>query len=373
MNERAEELDSLRGISIILVIAFHVFKRAAYFTKNEILHFISSLTYIGWMGVDVFFVLSGFLITSILLKTKNGSHYFKNFYARRILRIFPLYYIFIVVMLILLPIFLPDYKSNIPMIAPYLFLYIQNWIMRQGGSGLPAHLGATWSLAIEEQFYLIWPMIVYYTRRDTLIKIGMGVILFSLFYRMLAALLWSDVGQFATFFYFDTFTRFSELIFGALLAAFFTDEAWRERIRLFSPSVFLISFLMFVGMCFYLYPNLIPYYSSVPLTLWAYILIPLFSASLIGLLVTSPENNLIRKFFRNKIFSFFGKYSYSMYLLHMPIALALLDFMDGRHLKGWKVYFGYIVLTYILTTLGSLATWHILEKRMLRLKKYFEY
>ncbi|MBK8782278.1 MAG: acyltransferase [Anaerolineales bacterium] len=373
MNERAKELDSLRGIAVILVIAFHVFKRAAYFTKHEVLHFISSLANIGWLGVDVFFVLSGFLITTILLKTKSGNNYFKFFYARRILRIFPLYYVFIAVMLALLPTLLPDYTPNIPVITPYLLLYIQNWIVRLGVVGLPAHLGATWSLAIEEQFYLIWPLVVYYFRREALIKIGLGAILFSFLYRLQAVLFWDASRQFAIFFYFDTFTRFSELIFGALLAVFFMDPAWRERIRLFSLPIFIVSFLTFAGLCIYLFPNWIPYYSNAPFTVWAYILIPLFSASLIGVLVTGSENNLIRRVFRNKILLFFGKYSYAMYLLHMPIALTLLDFIDGTHRKGWKVYLAYIVLTFALTSLGSLVTWHVLEKHMLNLKKYFEY
>jgi len=91
MDKRVDELDGIRGIAILLVFAFHAFKRADYFTTNPILHFITKLTSVGWMGVDIFFVLSGFLITSILLQTKGEKGFFKNFYARRILRVFPLY------------------------------------------------------------------------------------------------------------------------------------------------------------------------------------------------------------------------------------------------------------------------------------------
>lgn len=373
MNERTKELDSLRGIAVILVITFHVFKRAAYFTKHEVLHFISGLANIGWLGVDIFFVLSGFLITSILLKTKSGENYFKNFYARRILRIFPLYYAFIAVMLILMPIMNSDYAFSVRFLTPYLLFYIQNWVVSLKIGGLPAFLSVTWSLAVEEQFYLIWPLIVYYTRKETLIKIGLGVIIFLFFYRIQASQFWDPSRQFASFFYFDTFTRFSELLFGALLAIFYMDQTWRERIRLYSLPTFLVSFLAFAGLCIYLFPDWLPYINNAPLTIWAYILIPLFSASLIGLLVTSPENNLLRRIFRNKILLFFGKYSYSMYLLHMPIALLLLDFINGTHRKGWKVYLAYIVLTFALTSLGSLITWNVLEKHMLNLKKYFEY
>src|SRR6266542_6211843 len=174
-DERFKELDGLRGISVILVISLHIFKRSGYFTKHETLHFITSLTYIGWLGVDIFFTLSGFLITSILLKTKSENNYFRNFYARRILRIFPLYYVFIIVMLAFLPTLAPYYNSNISTAIPFLFLYAQNWMGILGLTGLPAIMAVTWSLAIEEQFYLMWPAMVYYTRRETLIKTGLGI------------------------------------------------------------------------------------------------------------------------------------------------------------------------------------------------------
>jgi peptidoglycan/LPS O-acetylase OafA/YrhL len=127
-------------------------------------------------------------------------------------------------------------------IAPFLFFYIQNWVGRFGIVGLPTYLAVTWSLAIEEQFYLVWPAVVYYARRDTIIKIGLGIILISFLYRIQAVLFWKGPEQIANFFYFDTFTRFSEIVFGAVLAALFIDSAWRERIRFFSLPIFLVSF-----------------------------------------------------------------------------------------------------------------------------------
>ncbi len=372
-DERFKELDGLRGISVILVIAFHIFKRADYFTKHETLHFITSLTYIGWLGVDIFFTLSGFLITSILLKTKSENNYFRNFYARRILRIFPLYYVFIIVMLAFLPTLAPYYNSNISTAIPFLFLYAQNWMGILGLTGLPAIMAVTWSLAIEEQFYLMWPAMVYYTRRETLIKTGLGIIFLSIVLRILGVLFWNNTAQMTSFFYFNTFTRFEELVFGALLASLFANPDWRERIRQFSLPIFLFSFSIFIALCVYMFPGLIPYYSNLPLTLWSYTLIPLFSASLIAILVTYPENSLVRILFRNRILTFFGKYSYSMYLLHMPVALLLLDPLYNMRIRGWKMYVAYIVLTYAITALGSLLTWNLLEKHMLNLKKHFEF
>src|SRR5689334_20406155 len=105
MDTRIREMDGLRGIAIILVMALHIFNRANEFTHHPLLYFLSDLTIIGWVGVDIFFVLSGYLITQILLTTREDPHYFKNFYMRRILRIVPLYYItMLLVFLVIVPI-----------------------------------------------------------------------------------------------------------------------------------------------------------------------------------------------------------------------------------------------------------------------------
>ncbi len=372
MNERVKELDGLRGVAIILVMAFHIFKRANYFTRHEILYFITNLTFVGWIGVDIFFTLSGFLITSILLQTKDEKNYFRNFYARRILRIFPLYYVFIAIILAFIPILVPEFTPSIPGALPFLLLYLQNWMGFFGGPQLPAYLSATWSLAMEEQFYFIWPAIVYYTRRETLIKISVSIIVISILWRIFGVVFWEDV-KVASFFYFNTFTRFEELVFGALLAIFLTNPALKDRIRFLAAPVFLAAFSAFLILCIKLFPGLIPYYSNATLALWSYTLIPLFSTALIAIFLTYPEKFIIRRIFQNKILTFFGKFSYSMYLLHMPVALILLDPLYNTRIRGWKMYLTYIILTYGLTILGSLLTWHLLEKKMLGLKKYFEY
>jgi peptidoglycan/LPS O-acetylase OafA/YrhL len=373
MNNRATELDSLRGIAVSLVIAFHVFKRAAYFTKHETLYFISDLAGVGWMGVDIFFVLSGFLITSILLKTRDEPGYFKNFYARRALRIFPLYFVFITLVLLLMPLLDPSFTPQIPRAFPYLLLYQQNWMGLLGDIQLTPFLAATWSLAIEEQFYLIWPAVVFFARRDTLVKISIGVIILSIAVRISGLFLWDDTAELARFFYYNTFTRFEQLVFGALLAIAFTEPIWKDRLRRAALPLFLVSLGAFVALCAILFPGLIPYYSNIPLTLTAYTLIASFSAALICILLTSPQDTLIRRLFRNPLTAFLGKYSYAMYLLHMPVALILLQPLYDTRIRGWKMYLLYIVLTYGLTILGSLITWHLLEKHMLDLKRHFEY
>lgn len=374
MNERTKELDGLRGIAVILVMALHIFKRADIFTANGTLHFITSLTSVGWVGVDIFFVLSGFLITSILLKTRVKAGYFKNFYMRRALRIFPLYFVCVAVILYFIPRLDPVFVPEIPRVIPFLVLYQQNWINLLDGMWLTLYLSVTWSLAIEEQFYLVWPAAVYFSRKETLVKMSIWVIVISILARIAGVLFWDDIGFVSKFFFYNTFTRFEQLAFGALLAIGFTFTEWRERLRTISLPIFLVSLIAFLILCFISLPGIPhPIYDNVPLTLGGYTAASIFTAALIGYLVLSSEKTIIHNFFQNKILIFFGKHSYSMYLLHMTFALILLDFFWKDGYRGWQIYVVYIASVFGSTILVSFLTWHLFEKHMLDLKKYFEY
>ena len=373
MNERVRELDGVRGISIIVVVAFHLLKRADYFTNNAALHFVTRLSSMGWVGVDIFFVLSGFLITSILLKTKSERNYFKNFYIRRALRIFPLYFVFIAAIVLLLPKLDPDFAPQISRALPFLLLYQQNWFMLFSKIPLTTYLAVTWSLAIEEQFYLLWPAVVYFTRKETLIKISIAIISVSILARIFGMLFWGDKSEASTFFYYNTFTRFEQLVFGGLLATAFTYPIWVDRLRHIAVSVFVVSFLGFVALCFTAYPHMVPLDGNTWLVLGGYTFAAVFSAALVTILMTHPETSVFRKVFQFKPLIFFGKYSYSIYLLHVPLILILLDVLWRTGARGWPMYLAYIVLTYVVTVIGALITWNLLEKHMLNLKKYFEY
>lgn len=373
MEQRVKEMDGLRGIAVVLVIALHVFHRANEFTQHPTLHFITSFTSIGWVGVDIFFVLSGFLITSILLRARDRHDYFKNFYARRILRIAPLYYAaIIIVFLLIVPIKTPHYMKTAPKIIPVLLLYQQNWLSILHSIKQTPYIWVTWSLAIEEQFYLIWPAVVYFSKKDTLLKISIYTFLASTIGRILGVLFWDNPDESARFFYYNSFTRFDELIFGGILAIALTNINWREWINRVSFPVFLASFAGFLGLCIASLPGSPnPSHSNVILTAGGYTTATVFSAALIAIFMTRPENFFMRVLFRNKIIVFLGKYSYSMYLFHMPVALVLLDILWWTHRRGWKMYLLYIVLTFATTILASQITWYLLEKHMLNLKRYF--
>src|SRR5882724_2441759 len=141
-----EQLDVLRGIAVLVVMIYHSCGNVPS------LHLVSVFRY-GWTGVDLFFVLSGFLITGILLQTKNTQNYFLNFYARRALRIWPLYFCILALGFLVIPLFQPHLRSMIfeqcrPWQA-YLF-FVQNVLVPESGKFGPLEI--TWSLCVEEQF-----------------------------------------------------------------------------------------------------------------------------------------------------------------------------------------------------------------------------
>src|SRR5207245_496531 len=117
----------------------------------------SDLGYVRFT-IDLFFVLSGFLITGILLDSMGFLHYFRNFYARRLLRVWPLYYLVLFLVFVVAPLLWPTMRPTVASVWPAFSFYVQNIVYH---GGYPFGLGATWSLAVEEQFYLTWPILVF--------------------------------------------------------------------------------------------------------------------------------------------------------------------------------------------------------------------
>ncbi len=171
------ELDGIRGLAILGVLCSHGVSLTAvvgnnHFTAGDIWAkmFLTPL----WGGVDLFFVLSGFLITDILLQSKTANNYFSSFYARRILRIFPVYYLVLVCSL-LVGHFSIALAAQLPPSLSWrsaYFIYLQNWpVFWHGYKTEGGVWGAYWSLAVEEQFYFIWPIVVLHMSEKTITRI----------------------------------------------------------------------------------------------------------------------------------------------------------------------------------------------------------
>ena len=172
--KKIPQLDAVRGIAVLLVLVHNTDIYPA-------LH-LSLIAANGWMGVDLFFVLSGLLITGILLDTKQSDGYFTNFYARRCLRIWPLYYSVLLFMFVIVPILRPSEAHTVfeARSSPWWAfpIFLQNFLVPIPTMATGA-LGVTWSLAVEEQFYLVWPLVVRFFNEAQLRKIAIAVICIS--------------------------------------------------------------------------------------------------------------------------------------------------------------------------------------------------
>lgn len=179
MNKRITTVDGLRGFAVLFVVLFHLINNqieaySKYCTYNNkpfnytlVTKVLTKATYFGWCGVDLFFVMSGFLIGSILLANKNSANFFKAFYVRRFLRIIPIYYLLLIIFFALKHTSIYNseaYIFNKDISLSYYFFFFQNFVMTSLNHFGPEAITPTWSLAVEEQFYLIIPWIIYYLK-----------------------------------------------------------------------------------------------------------------------------------------------------------------------------------------------------------------
>ena len=182
---RLPTLDGLRAIAVLLVVPHNLNLIATYGSPDL---FVAAV-HRGWIGVQLFFVLSGFLITGILLDARDAPDYYRSFFVRRVLRIFPLYYATLLVLFVLLPAFglLPSSFRRDPMVELSYWAYFSNWYgpFHQG----PEAVSHFWSLAIEEQFYLLWPFAIHRRSAGWVMRLCLAIAAASLLFRvvMLAA------------------------------------------------------------------------------------------------------------------------------------------------------------------------------------------
>jgi peptidoglycan/LPS O-acetylase OafA/YrhL len=368
---RIPELDGMRGLAILLVLMVHIIPYNPVQIHYPGEKYIASFASMGWAGVDIFFVLSGFLITSILLRTKSGAGYFKKFYVRRILRIFPLYYITITIVFIVAPLINSTLKTEVLANMPWYYLYIVNWGFAFNRLTDSLSIGLTWSLAIEEQFYLAWPLVVYYLNSKKLAFLSVILILSSLIIRVGLFNYNGNLFDYSEFFYHATFTRFDSLILGALIAVAFESEWWKGALKRIAVPILFIT-VGLVGYLIRLRPDS-PLWDNPPMYTYGFTLLALGAGGLIVILTTSAYNNPLRRLFRNSILSFFGKYSYAIYIFHRLVIQLLEDGFKNNQLTGFPFWLLFNVLSVVIPVIMALISWNLFENPILNLKRYFEY
>lgn len=361
-----ESLDGIRGLAILLVLVFHLLW-SNFETGSALLDLVVRVRGAGWIGVDLFFALSGFLITGILLDTRSNAHFFRNFYMRRALRIAPLYY---AALLVLLLGFRPTHLAELRPFA-LLALYLQNTPLWWNGdvSGLVGNYTShLWSLAAEEQFYLVWPLLVFLvpTRRGLM---WLAALLAAMSPLLRYVLLSHGAPLQET--YKLTLCRADSLLAGGWLAM-----AQRGRLRSWLPRIapagLALSSLLCIAIAWS--TGNFAFEQNRTVNLVGYSLLALASTSLIALAL-SPSSRTA-KLFRAPVLRFLGRYSYGLYVLHQMIAAAV-EFWLGDALRRTfphKVVLHLVsfVLVLAITLPAAMASFHLLERPFLRLKRFFD-
>ena len=231
-------LDGVRGIAVLIVILHHGQLMMPDASPGWIL--LKSAFRLGWAGVDLFFVLSGFLITGILLDTRPASNYFQSFYARRILRIFPLYYVALTGLLLLGWACGPWLQRLLPPSDDrgFYFLFLNNWRLLLHHQMAGNTIGHFWSLAVEEQFYLMWSLCVWLVPSRYLGRICAATFVGVLALRV--GLLWHGGPSQAIVE--NTFTRMDTLLAGAACAIIVRRKDLLARIGPWMDWVAAVSF-----------------------------------------------------------------------------------------------------------------------------------
>jgi len=303
----------------------------------------------GWMGVDLFFVLSGLLITGILIDTKQSVGYFKNFYVRRCLRIWPLYYSLLFFMFVVVR-FLnpPEYHVVVQTSSPWWAfpLFLQNFMLPIS-TNAAGPLGVTWSLAIEEQFYLVWPLLVRFCSFAQLRRLAIAEICISPALRYYLSLHHVDL-------YTNVFCRLDGLMAGALLALLVRSDDFvpSKVLKRAWILLFLAAPLAFLTEAFHARWIV---FSFTALASVAFVYVSMFS-----------EQKWLETVMTNRFLVYTGTISYGLYLLHkIPIGMAQVLHLDRHPYLPVPIIF---VASYALATLS----WILLERPILRLKRFFE-
>jgi peptidoglycan/LPS O-acetylase OafA/YrhL len=345
------ELDGLRGIAILLVMVHRFWPRSDA-------GFAADLAGSGWIGVDLFFVISGFLITGILLETRGEPTYFRNFYVRRVLRIFPLYYLFVGTILAVFS-WNPAFREHAGSPLWYLF-YLGNIPEGLLGHDVPYWLGPVWSLAIEEQFYLTFPWLVAYTSRKRLTAILLGILAFAPIVRIVTMAI--DPAHERVQYLF-TLCRLDTIAIGCLLAIFMRSidvERHRALLRKVGLGVFagVATIAIITGLDRTTAFGRIAGYSFVALGAGSIVMLVMLAR---GQRSTAP--------LRAVWLRYFGKLCFGLYLLHRPAdtlvgGLAVRAGFDTAAL--WLIPIK-IAAALVLATIS----WRLLEQPILSLKSAF--
>lgn len=337
-------LDFVRLVAVLLVFA---------------LHFIGFAP--GWVGVDIFFVLSGFLITRILLQTKEISNALSTFYMRRLIRIFPAYYLLLIMYFTFFQWINPTGSR-----APWLYLFYLGDFNGFFPDLRVMPLHHTWSLAVEEQFYLVWPIVIFFLKPQSAL--------------LLALISWIVVGLIRTILIakgvtvyivaFSIFTRTDGLFAGSILAIILQlglVPTKRSRWLCLGASLILFGIVAFGTL-----QGLVGWSRQSLLFSALYFPLAVIAISLgMWFLLDVESTSLLGKFLTFRPFVYLGRISYGLYLYHFPISYMIQSYFGDPVTLADKLLPALLGLS--LTLIAAVLSWHFFENPLNELKSYWSY
>jgi peptidoglycan/LPS O-acetylase OafA/YrhL len=343
-------LDGLRAIAILLVVVAHFATSGQSPTRLQ-----SYIFAIGKTGVDLFFVLSGFLITRLLLASRGQPGFLKNFYIRRVLRIFPAYYGFLIFLYLLVPLFrlgqAPSFREQI-----WTWTYLQN-IPQTFFPFQAANIWQStphfWSLAVEEHFYFVWPFLVKFIHPRRLPLVLLGTIPLSILARWLVT-----AGGYNAYYF--TPCRVDALGLGSLLALIVQDGRLFAAVSHWAPRVLLLVAPICAAGLFLLSGTHLPVIQIFRFTIAA-----LVYALLLLLVLKSKPGNFPESVLTHPAMTTIGKYSYGMYLYHLTIISLL-----APHLAKISPPLAFLVILLAILIISFLSM-HFFEQYFLKMKRHF--
>ena len=338
------ELDGLRGLAIALVLIYHCHQ------KLESSH-LDVVAQWGWVGVNLFFVLSGFLITGIIADSRSDPHFFRNFYARRALRIWPVYVLVLLLNYFFVPLLFGSFWWGVHEMrtAPwaYYVFFVQNLFFIT----LPGTLGPTWSLAIEEQFYVFWAPFARIVRNRALVPFLIAVLIASPFIRL---------ANFSFLTRTHTLTHLDGLAMGSLIALAIREyQIPRLRLRWVATSLVLcgvsgVILMLLHGSAF----------TDSLLALG-------FGGMLLWALLITGQRTWYGRLLTAGPLNYLGTISYGLYMIHILCFVVIGSFdlkMERFGLWGDLA----VVAARLVISIGAASLmWYGFEKPILRWKKYF--
>jgi peptidoglycan/LPS O-acetylase OafA/YrhL len=371
---RTRSLDGIRGVAILLVLVHNVGSVAGQPT-GLLVKLWAVVSNAGWIGVQLFFALSGFLITRILLESKGAGGWLRAFYTRRALRIAPLYYVVLAIIFFVAPlvpalhaIAVPSQRSQL-----WYWTYLSNWIGPFGGT--PIALPHVWSLAVEEQFYIFWPLLVGVISERALVSVSALLFALAIVLRLgIDAAFPVHIADVAAYTW--TVTRWDAIALGAIVAAW-TRQPNRAALLQKRAMTALVTVTAAVAVVMVFGRGLsangvLGHVASVPLT-------GLLGACLVAVCIqdssTSRARAVLVRALETPVLTTVGKYSYAVYVFHMPVHFLLQRFMlpyqnacTGAGCVG--VLATYTIAVLVVSMLLAFVSWRLLEAPILSLKRY---